>query len=155
MSLSFDFMVLTMPAAALHDLVFTRLVEVIFQLLERRYAVHLRLLSLPEHDIPQDRKVLVLLASPVCITAPWGDARTRAPSKPTVGSLIGDLAVNNPHVNRDRRTSFAFQPTGGTNSIRHNHQTGHQQASSRPVILDTDAVQGFLPEKPPLAHPSK
>lgn len=159
-SLPLDFVVLAMSSAILHDLVFADLMGAIFGLLRKRYCVHLRLISFPEHGIPQDRKVFVLLASPVCGPAPWANPTTTTAA--TVGSLIEDLAFKNPSVKRDGTTSFSCTvpaavgwETQSGQRIIYNHQTGLHTPNSIPLDLNSSAMQNLFFSRAPFSHPSK
>ncbi|KAK2751820.1 hypothetical protein FQN55_009263 [Onygenales sp. PD_40] len=148
----FDFLVLTMPSAVLHHRVLSRFLQSVFLLLRRRFCVHLKLLDLSAHGIPQRRKHLVLFASPVC-TAPGWDS---TPQSVTISDLIGDITSENPRIGQDGKTAFVCKPTRAPeSSLMHdiyNHQTG-LPAGDAPKIDPHSIAVPFNTAK--WAHPGR
>ncbi|KAK2803834.1 hypothetical protein FQN50_006841 [Emmonsiellopsis sp. PD_5] len=148
----FDFLVLAMPSAVLHHRVLPRFLQSVFLLLQRRYCIHLKLLDLSAHGIPQRRKQLVLLASPICAVPGWDFT----PQSVTVSDLIGDITFDNPRPGQDGKTAFVCKPAHGSGcNLMHdiyNHQTG-LPAGDVPEIDPNSIAAPFNTVK--WAHPGR
>src|SRR5205085_9325259 len=59
-----DFLVFTISSAVIHELALKQFTSTIFKLLELEYTIHLKKLSFSDYNIPQDRTIIVLQASP-------------------------------------------------------------------------------------------
>lgn len=148
-----DFIVLTMPVAILHDLVYARFLECVFSLLSRSHSVHLKKISLPDYGIPQAREVIVVLASIVCEEPPWAN---REYNPTTVRDLIRDLDFDNSRAESSKGSvGFACaspskkRSSNGTRTRSHciyNHETGKSWDPLHSVGLDgmTELFAGLI-----------
>ncbi|OAG35296.1 hypothetical protein AYO21_10498 [Fonsecaea monophora] len=93
-----DFLVVLSSPAVLHAAVVPRFLATIVNFLKHRRSVHMRLCRLKEHGLPQERNVLLLVASPFCAPLPWylhWPASSSRPETITLRDLIGDLDFDN------------------------------------------------------------
>ena len=175
-TLSPDFLVLTMPCEILHEQTLGAFILSVFTLLQHRYCLHAKKLSAQECGIPQDRTVLVLLASPVCGEPDWafksltGDVALDNGERTTVREAIEDLAFQNSRELQSGRTAFVckytpslpprpFSVQARAACLRaniYNHQTGltPPPQESEPVVMDSAAISLDPGFSSCLAHPS-
>ncbi|OCL12388.1 hypothetical protein AOQ84DRAFT_373147 [Glonium stellatum] len=144
---SSDFFVLALPSAILHEIVFPELIGSIMKILERRYSVHLKMSSFSEHNIPQSRTVIILLASPICADPHWDlywppEANlSQASPETTVRHKIRDLFSQNSRMKLDGKPCFVcnYQPVMEYDPLGciYNHGTGQKFAQMEPIELET------------------
>jgi hypothetical protein len=157
-----DFLVMLMPPALLHRSTISRFSTSIFKLLEQRLSVHIRLSSLQDHGIPQERSTLIVVASPFCASLPWHFdwPVTRPRPSVKVKDLIGDLAFENPRATRGAKGGFVCsvpsdQGNGRTQYI-YNHQTGRSAPlGETPIDMSANAISVSCNSPKFLVHPSK
>lgn len=156
------FLVLTMSSAILHEFAFPELMECILILLENRYSVHLQKIWLPDHGIPQNRTIVVLLASSLWAAVPLGIDKHISESdsckkSKTVRHMIGDLSFRNTRTDRDSKTSSASKHSNAECGLRkhiHNHQTRRQPCHHHPIDLDSTATTFTHQRATCFTHPS-
>lgn len=159
-ALSPDFLVMTMPFEILHESVVGTLIRTVFTLLRHRYSVHLRKLSVQKCGVPQDRNVIVLLASPICAEPHWAfeslaeDRPLNKAQSLTIGDAIEDLSFNNSRPLEPGETAFVckYTPnlplrpfaisarTASPAAILYNHKTGLLRQGSEPMTMDATAT---------------
>lgn len=167
-SLQFQFMVLQMPTAILHDDSSSALFEHVYRsLLVMGQSVALHIVSLQDHGIHQDRQNLVLIASPypgLGIMGLHPETRPSADSS-TLHELLGDLGIGNTHTackyrsrnpipnaftsttysGDDENYSMAIFSPDGKNLNLYNHHTGRKPPSGHPRdcihIIDNDGSE--------------
>lgn len=171
-----DFLVLTMPCAILHESVLGALIRTMFTLLQHRYSVHLRKLNVKDYGIPQDRSIIVLLASPVCAEPKWafkinsaGDRMADDAQSITIGDAIEDLSFKNPRKLEDGATAFVCkytpnlhpQPfaiaarTASPAALVYNHRTGFPNQGSESITMTSIASSLNLTANAHPAHPGQ
>ncbi len=142
-----DFVVMFMPPALLHESAVSRFSETISRLLKMRFSVHLKIIHVGDYGLPQDRNLLVLVASPICAQLPWKFGQHTVPPCDAVdlGRLIADLTFGNSRVANDDRIGLVCSRPGGalasegtSMSTRvYNHYTGLQIAEGgQPVQVE-------------------
>ena len=161
-----DFVVAFMPAAVLHPQALRGLFTNIRKLLEKRFSVHLKLSTLQNHGIPQERHILIVVAAPLGIQLPWQTHWPTAGQDPVsqVRDRIKDLAFRN-----NRRVSggiggFVCSMPGPTVSgssggladfskMIYNHQTGRViPPDANLVDVESHAIS-LSPSARLLGHP--
>jgi len=172
-----DFMVLTMPCEILHEQTLGAFILTVFTLLQHRYCLHARKMSVQQCGIPQDRTVLVLLASPVCAEPNWafrslkGDLPLNNGEKTTVLDAIEDISYHNSRKLKNGRTAFVCKYTPSLPSRPfssqartaclsaniYNHETGlpPPRHESEPIVMESTAVSLYPSFSPCLVHPSE
>jgi hypothetical protein len=163
-----DFLVMLMPPALLHRSTIGRFSTSIFKLLEQRLSVHVRISSLQDHGIPQERSTLIVVASPFCASLPWRfdwPVTGRRPSV-KVEDLIGDLAFENPRATQGGKGGFVCsvpaqnRPTideeNGRTQYVYNHQTGRlAPLGQTPIDMSANTISMSCNSPKSLVHPSK
>jgi hypothetical protein len=163
-----DFLVMLMPPALLHRSTIGRFSTSIFKLLEQRLSVHIRLSSLQDHGIPQERSTLIVVASPFCASLPWHFDWPITGPRPSVKvkDLIGDLAFENPRATQGAKGGFvcsvpaqknpASDEGNGRTQYIYNHQTGRSTPlGETPVDMSANAISVSCNSPKSLVHPSK
>jgi hypothetical protein len=165
--LSPQFLVLMTHSAVLHDKVIDRFSATIFQLLESNYSVHLRLTTLHEHALPQEKSILVMVAAPSSASLPW--QQNWSPPDPQLSlklnDFIGDIAFDNPRASMETTRGFVCSIPGSNSSddlrqnranLLYNHQTGRSSNTGK-NLLDMNANTVTLAPDGALAllHPSQ
>ena len=161
-----DFLVVFMPPTVYHDWAIGRLLSCIQRLTRQRFSVHLRDLRLQDYGIPQERDVVVLIASPLGVAIPWrsNEASVARTGTLCVWDMIKDLASTNPRTSPNGAGSFigpdfALQTElnpvrdGKRGSLIHNHDTG-RRLSPGVTSLDKSAKVVRLTPTMLLPHPS-
>lgn len=82
----------------------------IFKLLEQRLSVHIKLSLLQDHGIPQDRKRLIIVASPFCASLLWDlNWPVTGPRPPVkIKDLNEDLTSENPRATQWAEGGFVY-----------------------------------------------
>lgn len=163
-----DFLVMLMPPALLHCSAIGRFSTSIIKLLEQRLSVHIRLSSLQDHGIPQERSTLIVVASPFCASLPWHSVWPVTGARPSVNvkHLLGDLAFENPRANQGVRGGFVCSiPTQNNlasdegnrrTQYVYNHQTGRPAPLGEiPIDMNANAISVSWNSPKALVHPSK
>jgi hypothetical protein len=143
-----DFVAMLMPSSVLHPRAISHFSNVVLQLLERRMSVHLRLTTLQERDLPQDRSILTLIACPLGGSLAWykGWPDNYVQRGGEIDDVVGDLTFENPRVQQGTNAGFVCAlpdhdlVDGETRSFRGiaNHQTGlHASDGEEVVAVDT------------------
>lgn len=155
-------------SAVLHQNTVGRFSATVFKLLECNYAVYLRLTTLQQHGLPQDKSILVMVAAPPSTSLPW-QLNWPLPDlqlSRKVKDLIGDITFDNPRACSETKGGFvcsipASDDSNGAlthNGVRllYNHQTGRASKTGK-ASLDMDAnTVGLGPYGAmTLLHPSK
>ncbi|OAP56275.1 hypothetical protein AYL99_09454 [Fonsecaea erecta] len=144
-----DFLVMLLPPAVRHPSAMARFSKMLFNFLEMGFSVHSTLIRLSDYGVPQERSILATIASPDGVPMPWKlDDYTAGRQLPaTIGSLIGDLAFENPRLQSKPNTGFVCKlPTrpgsaAGASKPVYNHYTGIRVAPSAPNIsMDSEAL---------------
>lgn len=162
-----DFLVMLGSPALLDASVVAWLLGTMLNLLEHRLSLHVKLCRLQELGLPQERSILIVVASPFCAPLPWclHWPPLRPPS--TLRDLIADLAFDNPRTGAGPQRAFVCSPSldtlheGGRADASprnvYNHQTGRQPSSSWKVPLqwDTDAIVALSSGPQSWTHPGK
>ena len=106
--LSPHFVVLITHSAILHQSTIERFSAAVFELLERNYSVHLKLTTLQQHGIPQDRSILLMVAAPPSASLPWQSNWPLSDSQLSckVKDLIGNIAFDNPRASTETKGGF-------------------------------------------------
>ncbi|KAH8881902.1 hypothetical protein GQ53DRAFT_466138 [Thozetella sp. PMI_491] len=163
-----DFTALVMPATILHESTISRLSKSIQAMVKLGLVVHTTLHYLPDYGIPQDRSVLVIIASPfpglaeakVAPSGQWATNSGASSSAVIVRDLIEDLAFNNPRATHDPCEGFVCPVPldqdggrGGNTKYIYNHHTGHTATADLGAI-DMDAETVWLSRSwTELVHP--
>ncbi|OQV05976.1 hypothetical protein CLAIMM_10624 [Cladophialophora immunda] len=165
-----DFLVMLSSPAMLHASFVPRFLATIINLLKHRRSVHIRLCRLQEHGLPQERSILLVVASPFCAPLPWYLHWPSLPRKEqpiTLRDLIVDLDFDNPRLGSGSKRAFVCSPPldaahpdqrrGPCLDHVYNHQTGqHPPPSCRiPLHWDTDAVVTLSSVLQPWTHPRR
>jgi hypothetical protein len=166
--LSPDFLVLLMPPALLHCSTIGRFSTSVIKFLEQRLSVHIKLSPLQDHGIPQERSVLVVVASPSCASLPWDSDWPVTSQEPsiTIKDLIGDLAFENPRLTQIANNGFvcsgpaqsnlAPDESNGSTRYIYNHRTGRLPPPGKiPIDMDANAIQMSRNGPEDWIHPSK
>ena len=166
--LSPDFLVMLMPPALLHHSTIGRFTKSIFKLLERRFSVHIRLYSLQDHGLSQERSTILVVASPFCAALPWSIGQPINGPRPwvEVKGLIGDLAFENPRATQGAKGGFVCsvpaqnKPVSDEGNGRplyiYNHQTGRSAPLGEdPIDMSANAIPLYYDSPKSLVHPSK
>lgn len=158
----FDFIVLMMPSAILHEHVYTPFLSDIFSLLTRRYSVHLKLVHFTDYAVPQAREALILLASPVCAEVLWPE---KVDSQQKVQDLIRDLASKSPRSSEGgylRGFVRKYDPSPSSSQVTsiapqnvYNHQPSVLWSKAPPIDLNTKAAEIFGYRVGKTVHPGK
>lgn len=149
----------------------------VFTLLQHRYSLHARKMSVQHSGLPQDRTVLILLASPVCAKLNWafrsltGDLPLANGEKTTVRDAIRDISSQNRRELKSEWTAFVCKYTPSLParpfSIQartachpaniYNHETGLTPPphGSEPIVMESTAVSLDPRFSACLAHPSE
>lgn len=157
-----DFLVLTMPCQILHEQTVGAFILTVFALLQHRYCLHARRVSVQECGLPQDRTVLILLASPVCAEPNWAfrsltrDLSVSNGEKVTVKDALEDISYHNPRRLENGETAFVckYTPslparpfsiqarTACERADLYNHETGLAPPphESGHILMDSTAV---------------
>ncbi|EXJ87168.1 hypothetical protein A1O3_04127 [Capronia epimyces CBS 606.96] len=152
-----DFIVALLAPAMLHVSTIDRLSSSILNLLEKRMSVHVRLTPLKEHGLPQDRKILTMIASPYCTELPWNADNIELAAgntRSTVEDAIGDLGFPNPRVPSHTRSGFVCRSPSqmGDNRV-YNHYTGQVlEAGQEPIVVEADTILDGFDECKPWIH---
>jgi hypothetical protein len=135
------------------------------KLLEQRLSVHMKLSPLQDNRLPQDRSVLIVVASPSCASLPWNFDCPIASPQPSIkiSDIIGGLAFENPRATEGANRGFVctrplpYSADEGNRSVTYiyNHQTVHGEI---PLKMDANTICAPCngPNGPkPWVHPSK
>jgi hypothetical protein len=164
-----DFIVLHMPATVLHHATISRLNKSIMRLIEQRQVVRITIQSLEAYKIPQNRSLLILMASPYpsLATVPMGRPLATPgyqdiPAMPDrIESYIGDLSFNNPREDNsaDGAGFVCITEPEERHGARpapkniYNHCTGENRPGIRPTV-DMEARTVSLGHRIP-QHPGE
>ncbi|KIX03818.1 uncharacterized protein Z518_07371 [Rhinocladiella mackenziei CBS 650.93] len=162
-----NFLVALMPPALLHSSTIGRFSTTILKLLGQRWSVHIRLCPMHDHAIPQDRRVLAVIASPCCDSLPWDlDWTTmNLESSVTIDDVIRDLAFENQRAIPRASGGFVCSHLtqhhldaegAGLARYFYNHQTG-SRPDDREATLKMDVANIFAlsHSATPLIHPTR
>ena len=166
--LSPDFLVMLMPPALLHYSTIGRFSRSIFKLLEQRLSVHINISQLQDHEIPQERRTLIVVASPFCAPLPWHFdwPLTGLHLLVKVKDLIGDLVFENPRAAQGAKGGFvcsvparnnpASDEGNGRTKYIYNHQTGRSAPPREtPIDMNATAISMSCNSAKSLIHPCK
>ncbi|OJJ32881.1 hypothetical protein ASPWEDRAFT_42920 [Aspergillus wentii DTO 134E9] len=133
-------LVFTFPDWIFHEDAFFQFLKGMYDLLQGRYSIHLKKVSLSQYGLPQDRTVIVFVATSFCSPIQWEDVFDK--NVPTDLKLprecIGSLRFQNARgVEDSGKKSFICKYPDAEVNI-YNHQTGRQATDSQ--ILDMDSV---------------
>jgi site-specific DNA-cytosine methylase len=128
-----NFLVLFLSPAFLHPSAVSRFSDTILGLLKIRYSVHMKIVQVKQFGLPQERNILIIVASPICAPLPWKDERYTVQATDVVGlsELIADLNFGNERMVNKECSGFVCSPPqddrrAGSSSLVHiyNHYTG-------------------------------
>ncbi|KAF2665609.1 hypothetical protein BT63DRAFT_69784 [Microthyrium microscopicum] len=152
-SLGPDFIVLLISPAVLRSKAADKFAATLLRLLDLRYSVHMRLAHLPDHGIPQARKILLLVASALPGPLPWHidwPSTTQQRKEITVEQVLDGLPRSNTRTSLSPNSITGFacpiasQELGSKPSISqqvlYNHQLGHSISKAQPIDLNSKAV---------------
>ena len=162
-----DFVIATVSPAMLHPLAIARFAKAILSLLEARLSVHLKLCKFQDHGIPQDKTILLLIASPLYAplpALPLSRRNTSQGPQTTLNDMIADLSIVNSRASVEPERGFVFQvqqpnepflPQRSRKNI-FNHQTGRRPGEGA-IVIDMNSTALALPSQLPLnlIHPGK
>ncbi|OQV00919.1 hypothetical protein CLAIMM_06354 [Cladophialophora immunda] len=159
-----DFVVMLLPPAVRHPQASSRFSKTLLKLLEAGFSVHSTLISLRDYGLPQERSILAIIASPFGVPLPWKFEHyvTGAQVPTTIGSLIGDLAFENPRMGTQSNTGFVclpptlHGPEAEMSTLGHvyNHYTGIPVASdAQSVSMDGNTPFTFFNGQKEWIHP--
>ncbi|KIW70371.1 hypothetical protein PV04_02645 [Phialophora macrospora] len=143
-----NFLVMIMTPAFLHSSAISRFSETILGLLQMRYSVHMKLVQVKSFGLPQERNILIIVASPICAPLPWKDEKYTIQPTDVVdlGELIADLSFENDRRVEEERSGFVCsQPQDDRrpriSSLVHvyNHYTGISVADG-PGVIQVEAA---------------
>ncbi|KAJ9616490.1 hypothetical protein H2200_000209 [Cladophialophora chaetospira] len=137
-----DFIAMFVAPALLHAKTSARLLQTLLGLLKLRLSVHLKLVQVRDYGLPQERTLLVIVASPVCAALPRKDARNNvAPTNDkSLGALIEDLAFKNSRLADGSSNGFVCSAPGSPEHV-YNHYTGIGSAIGQERIeVEADSI---------------
>ncbi|KAK0704306.1 hypothetical protein B0H67DRAFT_591072 [Lasiosphaeris hirsuta] len=168
-SLEFDFTVLQMPVAVLHSASASTLFKHIYTLLvNMEQSVALHIVSHRDHNIHQDRRMLIIVASRypgLDLVGPGPESNPSTHDNSTLYTLLKDLAINNTrsanaddHLNAMATClSNVIEEADFTRKNLYNHNTGRTiLPNTRDCVVvdigDPTVVSLSSPSSRPLVH---
>lgn len=142
-----DFVILVFPAWIFHEDSASKLLKSISILLESRYSVHIKMVPVSSHGLPQNRTTIILLAMPICSSPQWTQPFAQTEQNITVRDRIGDLGFRNPRNSASENNATALVCSHGSRNI-YNHQTGRAAPTHKPINMDSLATDGQLRPTP-------
>lgn len=161
-----DFLVLTMPSAVLHEELIGEYMKAVLAILEQGYSVHMKKISVNDHNIPQNRTVMLLVAAPPCTGPQWNEPLLSSdPTRQTlkVRDVISDISFRNPRADGGATKGFVCGhnhpvPRSPVSEAGHhrnlyNHQIGCKTEATTPIDLDTRSLKLNAWNSCPLQRP--
>ncbi|OCT50090.1 hypothetical protein CLCR_06541 [Cladophialophora carrionii] len=160
-----NFLVMLMSPALLHSSAMSRFSETILRLMKLRYSVHMKIVQVRQYGLPQERSILVIVASPICAPLPWNDERYTVQSTDvaTLGELLADLNFGNDRMANKECSGFVCSPPQdnertGSSSLVHvyNHYTGISVADGHGHIdVEANTTLRLVNGPQPWKHPDR
>ncbi|EXJ62059.1 hypothetical protein A1O7_02492 [Cladophialophora yegresii CBS 114405] len=160
-----NFLVMFMSPALLHPSASSRFSETVLGLLKMRYSVHMKIVQVQQYGLPQQRSILIIVASSICAPLPWKDERYTVQPRNAVGlgELLADLNFENSRMADKECSGFVCSPPQDHDRARnsslvhvYNHYTGISVADGLGRIDMEASTTLRLAEGPkPWKHPDR